>query len=275
VKAKLIILCPSTIETVRLLWNSEIGNSSGLLGRGLADHLVKIVHFLLPDFPEQDNSELLGSDGVIIPRYVNLFDVASSKSKDFTRGYGFWGGISRMRFPSSLRNFPEQAFGFLCCMGEAISTDSNRITVDSGRKDAWGIPVAHIDYQWEKEDLALGSKMFQDAHDMVKAAGGRPVEFLEVIRTPFMGNFMGKLFNRLKATPPGLFVHEVGGARMGTTPDNSVTNSFGQLWESRNVILGDGSVFPSAGWQNPSLTEMALCLRAVEAAAKKLQKGLL
>jgi choline dehydrogenase-like flavoprotein len=269
-KAKLIVLCASTIETVRLLLNSDTGNSSGLLGRGLIDHHVKTIYFLLPDCPEQYNFHLLGSDGMIIPRYANLFDVQSSIAKDFTRGYGFWGGISRMGFSPKQRIHPKQAMGFVCCMGEAIPAESNRITVNSGRTDAWGIPVAHIDYQWQKEDLALGSKMFQEAHEMVKAAHGVPIQFLEAIRAPFVGKFLSKVFDFMSATPPGYYVHEVGGARMGTRPDNSVTNSFGQLWESPNVVLGDGSVFPSVAWQNPSLTEMALCLRSVEGAVQNL-----
>jgi choline dehydrogenase-like flavoprotein len=269
-KAKLIVLCPSTIETVRLLWNSEIGNSSGLLGRGLTVHIAKTLNFLFADLAEQDGFEFLGSDGIIIPRYANLFDIESSHVKDFTRGYGFMSGIGRSKFGHEQRMRTKQTLGFLTCMGEAVPTDSNRIMIDRGRTDAWGIPVAHIEYEWQKEDLAMSSRMLQDAHDMVKAAKGRPIEDMKGVKVPFVGKFIGRFFDLMRNRPPGLFVHEVGGARMGTKPENSVTNSFGQLWESPNVVLGDGSVFPSAGWQNPSLTEMALCLRAVENAVQSI-----
>jgi choline dehydrogenase-like flavoprotein len=49
---------------------------------------------------------------------------------------------------------------------------------------------------------------------------------------------------------------------MGDDPKESVTNRFGQLHEAPNVVLVDGSTFPTFPEKNPTLTLMALSVRA-------------
>src|SRR5687767_15733049 len=51
-------------------------------------------------------------------------------------------------------------------------------------------------------------------------------------------------------------------ARMGTNPKSSVTNSFGQTHDVKNLFVVDGSIFVSAGCQNPTWTILALAWRA-------------
>jgi choline dehydrogenase-like flavoprotein len=49
---------------------------------------------------------------------------------------------------------------------------------------------------------------------------------------------------------------------MGDKPDNSVLNSYCQCWDADNVFVTDGACFVSSGFQNPTLTMMALTVRA-------------
>jgi choline dehydrogenase-like flavoprotein len=51
---------------------------------------------------------------------------------------------------------------------------------------------------------------------------------------------------------------------MGTNPEHSVVNELNQCWESPNVLVVDGACWPSSGWQNPTLTEMAITARACQ-----------
>jgi choline dehydrogenase-like flavoprotein len=53
----------------------------------------------------------------------------------------------------------------------------------------------------------------------------------------------------------------MGGMRMGKNPRTSVTNAHGMVHGMENVFVADGSVFPSSGAQNPTLTIMATALR--------------
>ena len=60
------------------------------------------------------------------------------------------------------------------------------------------------------------------------------------------------------------FAHLIGGARMGTTPDDSVVDADHRLWNVPNVLIADGSVCPTQGSANPALTIMALSSRLAE-----------
>jgi choline dehydrogenase-like flavoprotein len=60
----------------------------------------------------------------------------------------------------------------------------------------------------------------------------------------------------------GVIIHEVGGAIMGTDPKNSVTNSYGQTWDMKNLFVTDGATLCSNADKNPTLTIMALAWRA-------------
>lgn len=269
--AKLIVLCASSLETVRILLNSKsptfpegLGTTSGLLGQGIMDHIASTVYFYLPDLPEESGFELLGSEGAIIPRYAH----------GVTRGYGYWGGVSRLRFPGPLRRDPKVALGFFCGMGEALQSEANRVTLHPSLKDKWGVPAVHIDYSWLGEDLKLAEVMKSDIIEMVvHGAGGKLVTLMDILKAPFMEDFVAELHRKWELSIPGAFVHEVGGARMGDHPSRSVTNPFGRVWDCPNIVIGDGAVFPSSAWQNPTLTEMALCERACENAVERLKRG--
>lgn len=270
-RARLVVLCASSIETIRLLLNSKsstfpegMGSSNGLLGKGIMDHIAGMVYFYLPEAAEPpiDSYPLLGSEGAIIPRFANT-----------SRGYGYWGGVSRLGFPKALRKDPKTALGFFCGMGEALQSDTNVVTLDQNLKDKWGVPAARINYSWLEEDLKLAKTMRTDLVEMVTASGGKTATLTEILRTPLLKDFMTELHRKWEVSVPGAFVHEVGGARMGSDPSRSVTNRFGQVWDCPNIVIGDGAVFPSSGWQNPTLTEMALCLRACENAVEQLKRG--
>jgi choline dehydrogenase-like flavoprotein len=60
----------------------------------------------------------------------------------------------------------------------------------------------------------------------------------------------------------GIIIHEVGGAIMGDDPAKSVTNSFGQCWDMKNLFITDGATLCSNADKNPTLTIMALAWRA-------------
>jgi len=71
----------------------------------------------------------------------------------------------------------------------------------------------------------------------------------------------------------GMGIHEMGTARMGTDPSNSVLNKHNQVWDAPNVFVTDGAAMTSASCVNPSLTYMALTARAADFAVSELKKG--
>ena len=60
---------------------------------------------------------------------------------------------------------------------------------------------------------------------------------------------------------------------MGDDPKKSVLNKWNQSHDLKNLFVVDGSSFVTGGAQNPTLTIMALALRASEYLAAQSRKG--
>ena len=103
--------------------------------------------------------------------------------------------------------------------------------------DPYGLPVARFDYTLGDNDKANMAYSSQVINDILHAAGAQDV--LTIHR----------------------FAHLVGGARMGTPPDNSVVDANQRIWGVPNLFISDGSVCPTQGSANPALTIMALASR--------------
>ena len=67
-----------------------------------------------------------------------------------------------------------------------------------------------------------------------------------------------------RVAEPGMAIHELGTARMGNDPKTSVTDPWCQLHDVPNVFAMDGACFVSSGCQNPTLTMMAVTVRACD-----------
>jgi choline dehydrogenase-like flavoprotein len=52
-----------------------------------------------------------------------------------------------------------------------------------------------------------------------------------------------------------------------------VLNKFNQSWDMKNLFITDGACFPSQGCQNPTLTIMALTVRACDYILDRYRKG--
>ena len=108
--------------------------------------------------------------------------------------------------------------------------------------------VAHMK-SMVREIATAGGLPVEDNHDL-----GRRNVALRLLRSRF--------FTVYGAYWPGAAVHESGGARMGGSPEDSVLNSYCQVWDAENVFVTDGACFVSSGFQNHTLTMMALTVRA-------------
>lgn len=269
-RARLIFLCASTLETVRLLLNSAtrdrphgLGGDSGLLGRYVMDHIAGNIYFQLPDVaPDRRRHRLVGSDSFLVPRYRNL----DGADPGYLRGFGMWGGIDRMPFPSAVRRHADEAFGFISTRGEVLPRDDNRVEIDPALKDRWSIPCLRICFEWGDNDLALAEAARREAVELVEAAGGEVAEMTRWIVRPLVGDVLRRLERAWRRSTPGLLVHELGGARMGATPRESVVDPSCAVWDVPNLYVTDGACWPSSGWQNPTLTQMAITARAVDLA---------
>ncbi|MEB3361936.1 MAG: GMC family oxidoreductase [Synechococcaceae cyanobacterium] len=278
-KADLIVLCASTLETLRiLLHSSESVRSGGLvdpsasLGTGLMDHISCARFFSLPEIAEpSEPQELSGAGSCFIPNTLNL---TAEEGLGFRRGYGLWTAVQRFDPPRWLKRRPREALGFLIGHGEVLSDPSNRIRLDFSRSDIHGLPIPHISCRWGTNEHAMVRHMQQRMAAVVTAAGGELLPLEQLVKLPLLEPWLRQSPALASAAaPPGYYVHELGGAPLSRRPEDGVLNAWNQCWGAANVLVCDGACWPSAGWQSPTLTSMALTWRACAAAAERLRGG--
>ena len=69
--------------------------------------------------------------------------------------------------------------------------------------------------------------------------------------------------------------HLLGTCRMGDDPRTSVVDADGRSWDIPNLWICDGSLFPTCGGVNPSLTIQALACRAADRMSQLAAAGAL
>jgi choline dehydrogenase-like flavoprotein len=65
----------------------------------------------------------------------------------------------------------------------------------------------------------------------------------------------------------------MGGCRMGSDPSNSVTDANGRTWGIATLWICDGSLMPTGGGVNPSLTIMANAARIADRICEMGRRG--
>ncbi len=245
VRARVVILCASSIESARLLFASAtpqhpagLGNSSGVLGRYLMDHVhLGGINADMPDVPGAENGGRKASWGYI-PRFRNL----GTNGHGFVRGYG-------------LQVFTEGNQCALTAFGEMLPHANNRVTLDGGVKDKWGVPAARIACVTRENDEAMMRDAAAESCAMMTAAG------FKIWRS------------NAHMSMPGTSIHEVGTARMSADPKTGVLNSFCQSWDVKTLFAMDGSCFVTQGTQNPTLTMLALAARSCDYLLERMRSG--
>ncbi len=276
--SKLIIVCSSTIQTIRLLLSSsekfggDLIEPSGLLGCNLMDHVSLCRFFAIDSKSDQETTTyksgaqtLSGAGSFFIPLGSRLI---GKKERNFLRGYGIWGGIDRFDPPGFLKRYPETCTGFLIAHGEVLPNKSNKVTL-SEKTDKWGIPVPDIDCQWRDNEKNMIKHMESTIVEVIKAGGGNMMSFKNLFKVDIIEPVLNQaLALQDDSPPPGYYIHEVGGAPMGISEGESVLDKWNRLWRCKNVLVTDGACWPTSGWQSPTLTMMAVtrraCLKAIK-----------
>jgi choline dehydrogenase-like flavoprotein len=143
---------------------------------------------------------------------------------------------------------------YITVMGEVLGRYENHVRIDKEKVDAWGIPVLHIETRYTDNELNMAKDAVEVGCSIADAAG------FEVLSKNVVPN------------PPGYSIHEVGTCRMGDDPKKSVLNKWCQSHDHKNLFIVDGASFVSAGWQNPTMTILALSMRASEHLAGEMSK---
>jgi gluconate 2-dehydrogenase alpha chain len=136
--------------------------------------------------------------------------------------------------------------------GESISYEDNFLDLDPNYTDEWGRPLLRLTFDWHDNERAMWRFMYARSLELMKAM--KPTRI--VMERPELGKYNIKDYQS---------THPTGGCRMGTDPATSVTNSFGQVWDTPNVFVTGAALFPQNPGANPSGTVGALTYRTAQA----------
>lgn len=271
--AKVVFLCASTLGSTQIMLNTKtksfpngIANSSGVLGHYLMDHNYNAgASGTVEGFDDEYYSGRRPS-AILVPNFQYKPELYK---KGYVRGYGLSGGSYRegwkshvnndgigAEFKDKLTKLGKWKFG-LNAQGEMLPRFDNYMALHPTKTDKWGIPQIHIDCTWSENERLMMADAQQTTEDMLTKIG------LSEIYS----------YNSIDRNNPGLAIHEVGTARMGNDPKDSVLNAFNQCHDVANLFVTDGASFCSTAVQNPSLTFMAITVRAVDYCAKEMKGG--
>ncbi len=264
-KGKVVVVAAHAIETPRLLLNSAqegaangIANSSDQVGRNLMDHPSKLswADTTEPVWPyrgplstsgienlrdgdfRKDYAAFrieIGNDGHNWPTGAPL-STASELIGQGLRGDELNAAIKKatsrhIRLASLVEQSPEA---------------SNRVTLDPDKRDANGMPLPRIHYNYSDYTRA-GLDAAEKAHgEIFTALGAININHSKEI------NGSG---------------HVIGTVRMGSDAASAVVDADLRSFNHPNLFLLGSGTFPTSATANPTLTIAALSLRAVDAIA--------
>jgi choline dehydrogenase-like flavoprotein len=242
-----VVVAAGTVDTTTLLLRSTssafpegLGNTSGLVGRYLHDH----PRTWWPARPSRPLKAL--SHPVYVARAPHAetdpmmaVSLTFGLSAPAERLRTFYGGRSRM--------FGVQVFGTM-----VPSPDIGIKLEDGGGADPRSCrPLIRLRYDDDVLTNVVSAR--QRLQDVFSSAG---------VAVELPGPFNALL--------PGSSVHFAGTVRMHDDPAFGVLDRWNRIRDVPNVLVCDSSCFPSGPEKNPTLTSMAIAIRAADHLATEL-----
>jgi choline dehydrogenase-like flavoprotein len=262
-KARVVMVGASCLESTRILLNSGIANSSGVLGHYLHDqfYITQSLQAVMPEVRDGRAAAGYAGGGGFVPRFRNIH----SKAKNFIRGYSYdfsTGNTPNAAFlpyygeelEQQLQRHRNSAFN-CTVMGEVLPRFENHVRINKEVRDEFGIPVLHFSAKYGENEMNMAKDAIDTLAEVCHDCGWEVLARHE------------------QMLPPGYSIHELGTCRMGNDPKTSVLNQWNQSHDIKNLFVVDGSSFVTGGNQNPTMTISALSMRASEYAAEEMRKG--
>jgi choline dehydrogenase-like flavoprotein len=248
-RARHVVSAGYSIETPRLFLNSAcpqfpdgLANSSGTVGRYFMVHANQAVSGTM----EEEIRWYKAQPSTAVCEHWNYDDTG----KDFHGGYAFmsqgplavgWAqdtAVQRKMWGMKLRQEMTRYnhVAGLRIVGETEPQRHNRVEV-ADEKDQYGLPIPRMTFSYSENDKKLMKHSIGSMKAVLEGAGAKELWVDDDTS------------------------HLMGGCRMGDHPNDSVVNKDGRSWSIPNLWVCDGSLFPTSGGVNPSLTIQALACR--------------
>ncbi|MFL5608097.1 MAG: GMC oxidoreductase [Gemmatimonadaceae bacterium] len=284
VKARVVVLAASAVESARLMLNSKssrfpqgLGNSSGWVGKGLTDTTGTDVSGFIPSMVDHvpHNEDGVGGMHVYMPWWLD------NRKLDFPRGYhievggglgqpgyGFMGGIHNYPggggYGQSLKDDYRRYYGATIGFsgrGEMLPNADSYMELDPQVVDQWGIPVARFHWKFTDHEYNQVKHMQETFRALIAEMGG-------TVFNPMPGKEQN-----YGIAAGGQIIHELGCVQMGSNPSTSVLNSSCQAHDCKNLFVADGGPFPTQADKNPTWTILALAWRTSDMIMQQRKAG--
>jgi len=265
--ADVFVAAAGAYETPRLLFLSEsdqypdgLANSSGTLGRYFMGHPPTGVIGVVPGENTRD-----GGFGPVVTTAihqfydndppengcVNMFPLNAAGSSPATIA------MEGDELGDELLESVDTQFG--STIGVSMSVEmlpraENRITLDRSTTDNHGNPVPDVSIQPGEYARKGQETGIEAASSLIEEMGGNVI---------YAEGTMTAEHDELTDLAQGGY-HPMGGTRMGDDPDESVVDPTLKTHDLENLYISSGGVFVTGGAANPTLTIMALSLRAAD-----------
>src|SRR5579863_766531 len=278
--ASIVIVASWTLNNARLLMLSKLGEQydpatgKGTVGRNLTHQVSQNTRVFL----DKPLNAFMGTGGL----GIGISDFDGKEGLDASPGVLRGGNIRLM----STGEGPIASFGMIP-PGEAqsdwgsdfkkaalawhdrvaaISTEAehmayrqNFLDLDPTYTDKYGDPLMRLTLDWTEHERAQGAMLTKVHAQIAKAMGGRAAP-------PNSRQLERYTVTQYQST------HVNGGAIMGSSPERSVVNPWLQHWQVPNLWVAGGSAFPQNGSGNPTLTILALTIRAADGLIDRYMK---
>lgn len=145
--------------------------------------------------------------------------------------------------------------------GAHMSYRDNYLSLDPTYKDAWGLPLLRMTFDWKDNDIRMTRFMAQKMQRIAEAMGPKSLRVL-------VKNF-GEHFDVVGYQT----THLNGGAIMGVDPGTSAVNPYLQSWDVHNVFVPGASAFPQGLGYNPTGLVAALTYWSAKAIRERYLKA--
>lgn len=143
--------------------------------------------------------------------------------------------------------------------GSSTASRGNYLDLDPTYKDAWGLPLLRMTFDFPDNDLRMSRFVTDKAKGIGEAMGGKVVT-----GKPRTGPWNSTVYQT---------THNSGGAVMGEDPQTSAVNRYLQSWDVPNVFVVGASAFPQQASYNPTGPVGALTYWALDAIKNKYLKN--
>jgi choline dehydrogenase-like flavoprotein len=288
----IVILAANAFENPKILLNSKytviengqkiektVANRSDQIGRNLMDHMVMLTWGLFPEpiysyrGPGSTTNISSFRDGNFrseFSAWISPLDnwgwswPAFSPGSDISEflGQGYFGAELKEALQERLTR--QVLFHFEI---EQLPNPNNRVTINDQYLDALGIPRPVINYELTEYEMKAMEQAKMASDQMFERLG---VEDFTTYNATDNNTFV---YNNVRYSYNGAG-HIVGTHRMGTTPDDSVTNGYCKSWDHPNLYIVGAGNMTTLGTSNPTLTLSAFTIRSVESILADLETKL-